>query len=239
MRKIVTLVVCAAGVLALGIANAAPTTTSKVGDSVKAEQAKSDFILLYDKPSNGKVVQRLAPNARLVPIYQDGNWVKVGNPRNGDTGWVNLVEYQKARYNYYRPDIQTLYVHINNTGKSRPTLNVIAYKNGKKLTEKEASALYKRLRSQEKAQFQRVQKLSWSMQSMMDQDVLNAEHFMNAAWDNPPWMAPVILVPVASDDAGAVGVAHDVNHDATQAKPAAKNNAAQHVSTDLKVGAKA
>jgi len=117
-----------------------------------------------------------------------------------------------------------------------PTLNVIAYKNGKKLTEKEASALYKRLRSQEKAQFQRMQKLSWSMENMMDQDVLNAEHFMDAAWDNPPWMAPVILVPVASDDAGVVGAAHDSRHDAAHIKPAANSDDGQH---DIKVGAKA
>lgn len=182
--------------LAITVALAASLLTAKKSTQSHAQPAtQSDFILLYATPHKGKVIQRLSPNTRLVPIYRKGNWEKAGDPKNGQVGWLNIVQYQKARAAYYRPDIQTLYVHVDPNTKGKPTLNVIAYKNGKKLTDQQAMKLYKRLRKQQEAVYNNMQRFSLSMYRMMDQDFLNAERFFDSAWMNTPWMEPVILIP--------------------------------------------
>ena len=32
-------------------------------------------------------------NEHIVPIFQQNGWTKVGNPQNGDVGWVNNDEF--------------------------------------------------------------------------------------------------------------------------------------------------
>lgn len=194
MRQIIVLLAC----LGLFVSATVVATTTSPGNQ-STTKAKNDSIWLYDQAKNGKVIKRLTPNVRLVPIYQRENWVKVGDPRDGQVGWINLVQYQKARYKYYRPDIQTLYVHIDANNKGKPTLNVIAYKNGKPLSQKDAIELYNRLRKQQEEQYRNMQRFSMTMEQMMDQDFLNAERFFDSAWMNPPWMEPIILIPASND----------------------------------------
>lgn len=160
-----------------------------------------DSITLYRTSEAKEVLKRLPPNTRLVPIFQQGNWVKVGNPQDGTVGWIDLVQYQKAREAYYRPDIQTIYVHVDTSNNAKPVLNVVAYKNGQALSKDEAMKLYQRLRKQQEAQFQGMQKFSMNMEQMMNQDFLNAQRFFDSAWMNPPWMEPVILVPAPKANA--------------------------------------
>ena len=58
---------------------------------------KNNIIKLYTKPSTrASVVTKINPLKNLVPIYQKGAWVKVGDPENGDVGWININEYQSA-----------------------------------------------------------------------------------------------------------------------------------------------
>ena len=52
-------------------------------------------ITLYDAPKAGaKNVGTIDSNKPLVPIFttKDGDWMKVGNPDNGDVGWVKASE---------------------------------------------------------------------------------------------------------------------------------------------------
>lgn len=159
---------------------------------------QDNLVKLYNKPDDkGAVIRQLAPNIRLIPIYQQGDWIKVGNPQDGQVGWINALQYQKARTAYYRPDIQTLYVHIDGANKGKkPTLNVVAYNNGKRLSDKDALALYHKLRAEQQKQYQRMQQFSLSMTQMMQQDFMNAQRMFNSSWMQPTWMQPIILVPV-------------------------------------------
>ncbi len=165
--------------------------------------APADTIALYKNPDGKEILKRLPSNVRLVPIFQQGNWAKVGNPQDGSVGWIDLVQYQKAREQYYRPDIQTIYVHVDTSDHGKPVLNVVAYKNGQALSKEEATKLYQRLRKQQEAQFQSMQKFSMNMEQMMNQDFLNAQRFFDSAWANPTGMEPVILVPAPAPQKAA------------------------------------
>jgi hypothetical protein len=165
--------------------------------------APVETIALYKNSDGKELLKKLPANTRLVPIFQQGNWAKVGNPQDGTVGWIDLVQYQKARQQYYRPDIQTIYVHVDTSNQGKPVLNVVAYKNGQALSKEEAAKLYQRLRKQQEAQFQSMQKFSMNMEQMMHQDFLNAQHFFDSAWMNPSLMEPVILVPAPNQQKAA------------------------------------
>lgn len=183
----------------------------------------NDTITVYKNADGKEVLKKLPANARLVPIFQQGNWAKVGNPQDGSVGWINLVQYQKAREQYYRPDIQTIYVHVDTADRGKPVLSVVAYKNGQPLSKEEATKLYQSLRKQQEAQFQSMQKFSMNMEQMMNQDFLNAQRFFDSAWMNPPWMEPVILVPAPQQQKSAAVAAPVASNPATA--PAAVQNA--------------
>ena len=85
-------------------------------------------------------------------LYFD--WVKVGDRADGTTGWINIPQYQKAKDQYYQKFFQqkseTVYFHAETNADGK--VDIVAYRNGQKLSPEEANALYKRLQAQEKQQ---------------------------------------------------------------------------------------
>lgn len=56
-------------------------------------------IPLYDQPNAGaKVVGNIDTSVGVIPIYTPTNseWVKVGDPRNGNVGWLKSADLSKA-----------------------------------------------------------------------------------------------------------------------------------------------
>ncbi len=44
---------------------------------------------LHEQPNaQSKIVETLSSSSPLIPIYQKDGWSKVGNPTNGETGWI-------------------------------------------------------------------------------------------------------------------------------------------------------
>ncbi|WP_267256415.1 SH3 domain-containing protein [Coxiella endosymbiont of Ornithodoros maritimus] len=58
--------------------------------TTQQSQQSSPPVNLYEKPqSNAKILKTLSPTVRLILIYHQKDWVKVGDPRNGEIGWLN------------------------------------------------------------------------------------------------------------------------------------------------------
>lgn len=52
---------------------------------------------VYQAPhDNAAVIATLKPGTVIMPIFQKAGWVKIGNPANGDTGWVKKEALQKG-----------------------------------------------------------------------------------------------------------------------------------------------
>ncbi|MCB1828339.1 MAG: hypothetical protein KDH94_07915 [Coxiellaceae bacterium] len=122
--------------------------------------AAKDQILLYNTPKGDKVLDRLPGNAALIPIYQKKDWVKVGDPRNGHVGWVNKKQVREARNAFFRPNIQTVYIHSDESKNGKPQLNIVAYRNGKKLSQAEAKRMYEQMRKNQIAELKRMRHMT-------------------------------------------------------------------------------
>jgi hypothetical protein len=113
---------------------------------------KMPTIKLYADMNNSKVLADVPWTTQLVPIIRKKGWVKVGLRPSGQVGWINVDQYRKAQRAFYKPNIQTVYINSTEDSKGKPTVNVIAYRNGQKLSEKQAKAFYEKMIKQQRIQ---------------------------------------------------------------------------------------
>ncbi len=137
---------------------AADKAATKSTKAVKAT-ASAPLVMLYAEPKTAsKVVAKLKPNTPLAPIYQEKDWYKVAvSSRDGQVGWINRQQYRTAMQAFYQPLVQTVYVQTTRDEKNgKPQINVVAYRNGKKVSDQEAKALYQKITQQQQAQWQQM-----------------------------------------------------------------------------------
>ncbi len=135
------LAIIAMGVSLLGAASlaiASPTPTAVYPHKKSATVHKS--IILYAKPSTASRVEAaLNPyHVRLIPIYDKGKWVKVGNAHDGSVGWLNKQQYfrtMRAAVVKQRPH----YVKVDEVVRPGKQPKVNVYYDGKKLNRPEAA----------------------------------------------------------------------------------------------------
>lgn len=220
MKKIIAISTCSA-LLALSATSMAITwpwqknktdekqqATKPVTQNEKSATAKEITVNLYTEASkDAKVLKKLPINADLVAIYKKDGWLKVGDRKDGQTGWINIKQYHQAKNNFYhhyfKEKTQTVYFHTD-TDKDG-NVKIVAYRNGKKLTEKEAQKLYDHLKKQQEQQWQEIKKFNRNM-----------DHMMMNMYDAFP--KPVIMMP------GVVIIDHDQkNNDQANAHQESKN----------------
>lgn len=117
----------------------------------------------------------------VVPIFssKDGSWVKIGNPRNGDVGWVKASELtgNDSTSVIFSRSISS------DSGNKSSNYQVFQFGTPSKLTPDQEKAI-KKLEEQQAAARQALQK-AW-------QDMMNS-------WNMPsPILMPIIVVPQQS-----------------------------------------
>lgn len=121
--------------------------------------------LYTDANKNSKVLEQLPIGTQLIPIFRHDNWVKVGDPRNGHTGWIDYTDYLQAQSQTNSNNTQVIYVQTNNNGKQKSE-NIIAYQNGKKLSDAQAKALYEKVQKQQQVTNDQFMKMQQQMNAM-------------------------------------------------------------------------
>ncbi len=54
---------------------------------------------LYQNPdSKSNVIATVKEGQAIIPIFTQGDWIKVGDPTNGNVGWVSKDTLQKSGY---------------------------------------------------------------------------------------------------------------------------------------------
>lgn len=155
----------------LGLLTGLTTSVAIAANSKATDIAQ---IALYNAPqANAKVIEKINPGDQLVSIFHQGNWIKVGDPHNGQTGWINREQYQQAINKYFQTNIHTVYIQTASNDKGEP--HIVAYENGKKLSDKEAKALYQRIQKQQAEQARYMQKMFWNMHNVLDQQIQTNE----------------------------------------------------------------
>lgn len=145
---------------------------------------------LYDAPkADAKVTGKIDLSAGVIPIYtpKEGDWIKVGDPHNGNVGWLKSSEMNSAG----SPSTVTFTQRIINDGKSPHTYQFIQYGGeGQKLTSEQMQEL-KKLQLRQQAIQQSMQRAVDEM--MMDMNNLYHQHFMN--FSHFPIFMPIVVVP--------------------------------------------
>lgn len=160
-------------------------------------------ISLYAAPSTKAQIQKhLTPTQRLLPIFTQGEWVKVGLPDDGTVGWINQKQYRQAVAAYYQPKVETFFVQSQSQDAKgeNPNMTVVAYHNGKKLTDKEAKALYQQWQQQQEKQNLYFQHWFSQMQNTFNSHMKELQA-LSPPWGGSlgfPWVQPIILMPVSA-----------------------------------------
>jgi len=145
---------------------------------------------LYDQPkADAKVIGTVDISTGVIPIFSSpqGDWMKVGDPRNGNVGWIKSIDLSGNGGSTSFSFTQKM---INN-GKGPQTYRIIQYGTPQKLTPEQTKAL-----QQLEMQQQHFQK-EW--QDMMDLFDHEFSHQMFMPGMNYPMIMPVVVVPVQKE----------------------------------------
>lgn len=111
---------------------------SGVVSFANATSVSSRPVLLYMQPDvQSRLIAKLNPSTRLVPIYEQKNWLKVGDPSNGEVGWLNKDQYMQALQDAMKAHTQTFVFKADDQAGGAP--KILAYHNGHPLDEKKIS----------------------------------------------------------------------------------------------------
>lgn len=148
-------------------------------------QSQSMMINLYAQPDfKAQVVEKVHIGQPLVPIFHQHGWEKVANRHNGNVGWVNVKQYRHTLQQAMQPDIQTVYIQREKVRQGqKPQMTIVAYRNGKKVSDQEAKAIYHRIRHQEN-----MQQRQWMQ---FDRDMDRQMRFMDQQFAHFPMMMPM------------------------------------------------
>jgi SH3-like domain-containing protein len=105
-------------------------------------------INLYDQPkADAKVIATIDPTTGIVPIYtpKQSEWAKVGDPTNGNVGWVKSSDLASAAKT---PNGFSVNQQITSNGKD-PQSVLMQFGTSSQLTPEQKEALYKQIQAQQ------------------------------------------------------------------------------------------
>lgn len=150
-------------------------------------------VTLYDTPdTSAKSIGKIDIAAGIVPIFssKDGKWMKVGDPRNGNVGWIKSDDLNNS-------DSGTSFTftqRVINDGKTNKgnTIQFIQYGNDQNKLSAEQAQKYI-----EKMQLQQI-----NMQRDMQSNIQQMIKEMNAMYNTgmnamvmTPMIVPVVILP--------------------------------------------
>ncbi len=129
--------------------------------AISATFAKN--VNLYEQPkTDAKVVGVIDPAAGIVPIYtpRQGDWVKVGDPKNGNVGWVKSADLVGS-------NISTGFSFTQGTtNNGQPVVPLMKF-GFPQLTPEQTEALYKQLQAQQELFQRNMQQMMQGMPTMV------------------------------------------------------------------------
>lgn len=151
--------------------------------------ANAAEINLYDLPnSNAKPVGTIDMSVGVIPIFtsKDGVWVKVGDPRNGNVGWIKANDLNNAQGN---SSVFSYMQRIINDGNNANSYQFIQLRNAPAVTPEQAQ----KLQVQQQVIQQSIQR---NVQDMMN-GMQNIFQWKTNGASNPPTPPmPIVVFPV-------------------------------------------
>jgi hypothetical protein len=144
------------------------STYAQTPDKITADISEQKLVLYAQPDEKSVVVCSLDQWHRLIPIYRQGDWIKVGKQDDGQVGWVNVKQYHNFMKSWFHPHIKSVIITIDEQSDEKGKTEIIAYKNGKKLEEKEAKQLSKHFQKNQTEMKKRLSRMQKEMDKMFD-----------------------------------------------------------------------
>lgn len=157
---------------------------------------------LYESPStSAKIIKKLPLDSDLVAIYHQDDWMKVGDRKNGETGWVDVKQYHQAKRDFYHDYFHNVMntVYLSTTKDKEGKIIIEGYRNGKKLSDADAKKQYDQMQEQAQHQWQSIEHLNQAMDQQMQIDYWNARRAMDDAFQMMPGIV-IIQQPTANNE---------------------------------------
>lgn len=133
-------------------------------ENISLLQTQSKPITVYENPdAKSKVIATISAGETIIPFFEQKDWIKMADPKNGQVGWVIKTELSK--------NTQTV-VSINNPGAnqyivtqkskaggSTNTYSVVEYSNDPKVNQQQAAELIKQIQTQQQQMQERFNKI--------------------------------------------------------------------------------
>lgn len=139
--------------------------------------AKTVLLNLYEQPlEKSKVVAKVSSVEGLVPFYEKGDWAKVGDSTTGKVGWLRKENFSNPQLSDDKNtvEINTTAMKVVKNGKGKE--KIIAFENGKPVSEARAKKLWKRMQVEQKKmkeQFTKMQENMLQLQRQMKKMMSN------------------------------------------------------------------
>ncbi|RDI38958.1 hypothetical protein [Aquicella lusitana] len=150
-------------------------------------------INLYDQPKpDAKIIGKVDLAIGIVPVFtpKEGGWMKVGDPRNGNVGWVKTTDLGSGT----DTSAITFTQKVIHDGNTPYTYQFIQYGQPQKLTAEQIKEMAQKMQTQQKAVQQSVQKAIQNM--IKDMDVLYRHQLeVINEMGGFPVVVPVVVTP--------------------------------------------
>jgi len=156
-----------------------------------ANKAATEVKLYAENNDSSKVLAKIDVSQNLVPFFSKGGWIKVGDPANGQVGWINKGRYREAMNDAIHQSVQTVYIEQTKVNGKKPEITV--YQNGQKLSGKKADEIYERVNKQQA----QMQEHFARFQKRMNQWANAQMQMMNnpmMGFSMMPMMQPIVIV---------------------------------------------
>ncbi len=155
------------------------------------------MINLYDQPkADAKILDTLDSEKGIVPIFtgDKGQWMKVGDPKNGNVGWIKISDL--ADKSGSLSTSLSVTQHIVKTPSGPKTYQQIELATPKPMSDTESQALIKQMQTREQEMQKNMQKMmSDFYKDMNSLYQSNPAVFTQTAF---PVVMPIIVVPQPS-----------------------------------------
>ncbi len=130
-------------------------------------------INMHEKPSaDSKVVASVASDTPLKSIFytEQKDWVKVGNPQNGEVGWIKAAEFKETPgiIKINSSQIQHFFTHQDNK-KEPATYSIIQYSGPNELKPEDAKKAIQEMEKRNEQMKACVQKMQAEMQKSIQE----------------------------------------------------------------------
>lgn len=156
--------------------------------------ANAKEISLYSDPQDtSKVIGKIDASLGVVPIFssKDGKWMKVGDPRNGNVGWIKSNEVMGQHSSSF-----TFIQRTIDDGKEPQTYQLIQFGQPQTLTPEQSNAQAKKIQAQQQAIQQNMQK---TIQNMLE-GINSFYKQQDTLFQSMPFFMPIIVVPAQPAD---------------------------------------